>query len=475
METVGIIVNNSHFVQMINKPFFPYICPFFARQLATMIHCPISLSSTLPSTMWFLFVHADDHSTSVRLFKQTPLTDLRLIVEFAISLQLCSFTPQPILITTMLTPTSPHHPRWAASRFLPLLLLLLTFVQHQAHAQKTKPPTTRQVRQFVDPDDLPVDPDDSIVVCSNFGTRGSPPVACPSGQSCVINNFGNPPVDLPDSGFCVDSSTVNPSPLPCSLSQCALNGGSTVCTLNRKLPPSSDIIPSTASGLTTCATWSKLSVSIGNEQINICNQFACTLDCPNDAVSSLGRVFCNACNLQVASCQAGFSFTGPIDTDMECSITPPSSISPFLRAFCCNAGFDAGCVKEGGMCSTGGGLFPSTLVCERGTVCVLDDLGFPALDRPNSGTCRRVNVSAVKMCDVRRCAFTGAGGVCSLEGGVIVTCGAWATRTDGGPKPDCDSVGCKTICSKPYWRKRCIKCRRVKKSCRRGFAFRVRW
>lgn len=376
---------------------------------------------------------------------------------------------------------SSHTPtRLRPVAFLPLFLLLalLLTVVHRADAQQQ-----HSVKQEVDPDDFPVDPDDSTLRCSNFGTRGSPPVACPSGSVCVIEDFGNPPTDIPDSGICVDVSTVtSPSPSPCSLSQCALNGGSTVCTLSRSLPPSSDIIPSTASGLTTCATWSTLSVAVGNEHLNICNQFACTADCPNDAVSSLGRVFCNGCNLQVASCQARFSFTGPVDVDMECSVSPPSDISPFLRMFCCNMGFNAGCVKVGGQCSTGGGLLPSTRVCEQGSVCVLTDLGFPAVDRPNSGTCKRVRVDAVQKCDVRRCAYTGEKGVCRL-GEEIVTCAAWATRSDGGMKPDCEAVGCKAICKKAeagnrkylYWWKQCKMCRRVRNSCRRNFAFRVRW
>lgn len=383
---------------------------------------------------------------------------------------------------------------------LPLLaLVLLASVTHfhPAHAVNKSPSsitTPQRVHQLVDPDDddddLPVDPEGTVLTCSNFGTRGFPPVTCPFDNVCVIQDFGNPPADIPDFGFCAPPSLVTPSPPACSLSQCALNGGSTICTLVRR--PNDGIVPSTASGLTTCAAWATLSVvNRDNQHFNICDQFVCTADCPADAVSSLGQVFCNACNLQVAACRARFTFTGPIDVAAECSVSPPTDISPFLRAFCCSSGFDDGCVKEGGDCSTGGGLLPSTMACISGTTCVLSDLGFPALDRPNSGTCTKVDVDSVKTCTVKGCARTGKNGICRLpveassmdidigmtqqQQGPIVTCGAWASRTDGGVKPDCDGVSCKRVCAKRHWLKKCKKCLLVRKSCRAGFAFRVRW
>lgn len=119
------------------------------------------------------------------------------------------------------------------------------------------------------------------------------------------------------------------------------------------------------------------------------------------------------------------------------------------------------CVKPGGKCSSSihnsielTSLASETKlenrtygVCGRGNQCVIEDFG-PVPERSNmSGTC--MDVATAPTCTLAECSRHGALHLCMLRSHLptwfITTCGAWASRMDGGPRPKCDRV-CTTEC-----------------------------
>lgn len=73
--------------------------------------------------------------------------------------------------------------------------------------------------------------------------------------------------------------------------------------------------------------------------------------------------------------------------------------------------------------------------CEKGSICVLYDFGFAALDVPNAGTCRAVSLKQ-QTCSVPLCARLGKGKLCEKDG-EVTTCGAWGKTDRANPGPDC--------------------------------------
>lgn len=290
------------------------------------------------------------------------------------------------------------------------------------------------------------DPDD--VSCSTSGTRGVPPKLCPSGMVCVLNDFGNPPVDIPNSGTC--RKLTSPAP-PCSVDFCSMEGVSGICTVTGETA--------------TCGAWA---TRRDNEAERPNCNIGCPRDCPRNAVSSDGSIFCNACTLKVASCEAGFTFTGPLTLEEACG---GETIGVFLAAFCCReAGI--GCLEVGDRCSTSGSLLPP-VPCKDGLTCILTDFGFPAVDNPTLGFC--APTQTFPKCTVFLCAKRGGRAVCDVDG-IAATCTAWATRTDGGPGPDC-SFSCKQYCSRSKATHKvglCRFCIFAKRSCEKDFTLKYR-
>lgn len=86
-------------------------------------------------------------------------------------------------------------------------------------------------------------------------------------------------------------------------------------------------------------------------------------------------------------------------------------------------------------------------VCSYGTQCIIDDFG-PVPERSDmSGICQ--NIRSAPICSLGECSRHGAAHLCMLKSHLpswfITTCGAWASRMDGGRRPNCDRV-CTTEC-----------------------------
>lgn len=146
--------------------------------------------------------------------------------------------------------------------------------------------------------------------------------------------------------------------------------------------------------------------------------------------------------------------------------------NPFNARLCCIK-FGIACIPEGALCSTGGGfILPPP--CAKGLTCVIFDFGFPPVDRPNVGRCRKLS-STPEKCSVGYCTANGAEAFCTVSDGIAgtSTCGAWAKRSDGFPGPDCNFV-CIQICypDGPYGsdgRKYCSGCHLASASCASHF------
>lgn len=261
---------------------------------------------------------------------------------------------------------------------------------------------------------IPLDPDDAR--CTTTVLVVGAPAPCPRGQTCVLNDFGLPAADRPNSGTC---RTLDAPAPKCTVTFCASTGSFGVCTVSGETA--------------TCSAWATRD-DTSSETPNC--RFPCPRDCPNNAISSDGRRFCNACVLRRASCEDDFRFSGPLTPREACA----APISIFLAPFCCTQ-LDIGCVPRGGICSTTGGLVPP-VPCAKGLECVVTDFGFPAVDLPTSGIC--LPERDYDECAVDRCCRFGAKSICRVQQ-TDATCGAWASRTDGGPRPDC-SFTCPRRC-----------------------------
>lgn len=247
------------------------------------------------------------------------------------------------------------------------------------------------------------------------------PIPCQARLTCVLTDFGFPAADGPRIGTCRNLTNKPPS---CTVAYCTTNGPNAICTTFGF--PMQPVVA-------TCHAWATRIDAKGPD----CN-FACTLRClVVRLVASDGTTYCNLCLLQAASCRSDFKVFGPVKPVKDKCVKP---ISIFDAAKCCiDRGI--GCLKKGQTCSTMGSRI-QPVPCKKGLTCVIMNFGFPAVDRPNSGTCRRVR--RVKKCSVRRCSRRGEKSICQT-GTIVTTCGAWATRTDGNPGPDCSFV-CPEIC-----------------------------
>lgn len=289
------------------------------------------------------------------------------------------------------------------------------------------------------------------VECSTSGTRGYPPVGCTSPGVCVLTSFGDPPVDLPNAGIC----RLVPSPVPaCSVGYCSSAGPRGVCKV---------------SGQTAfCSAWAARADHGSEDERPNC-RFACILSCSVvRLVASNGKKFCNDCLLRSASCVAKFEIFGPVTAPRKCFTEAIEGVFDARR--CCRA-HRVGCLPPLARCSTGGSLLPPT-PCEKSMKCVVRDFGFPAVDNPRKGFCQWVY--NIKKCNVNRCSKNGADHICRIER-MTTTCGAWATRGDGGTKPNC-MIACPEFCL--VYKKRplasdgkryCSRCQLKAVSCNRDF------
>lgn len=253
------------------------------------------------------------------------------------------------------------------------------------------------------------------VLCSTSGTRGVPPKTCDNGGICVLTDFGNPPVDIPDSGICRKLRKFTPK---CSVNYCSANGPYAVCRVSNQYA--------------FCSAWGTRRDGGPKPQ---CPEF-CTEECRIPKLrASDGSTYCNECKLISASCSNGFSFFGPVDAPASCF---DGSILGLDQ--CCRK-YRVACIPPAKQCSTTGSLIPP-VPCVKSTTCVVTDFGFPAVDQPTEGHCRWVY--RVPKCTLKRCVKNGASFICKIDN-TIATCGAWATREDGGMKPNCPEI-CPKFC-----------------------------
>lgn len=234
--------------------------------------------------------------------------------------------------------------------------------------------------------------------CSTQASWSRTPVfLCKSAHACVIDDFGSISQDKPNSGLCRGYITDT----DCSLSLCSSLGADFVCKV-----PHEDFV-------TTCGVWAK-------EMKQGCSQ-ACTEECllKNRPRDSNGKVYCNECNLDVASCKSGFKITGPFG--IAADVTPPPP-------------------PPKGRCTPFG---PAR--CKNGDVCVVDEFGEASIKQPNVGACANINAKQ-PTCTVKRCAEIGSTGFCTVPvQRVVTTCGAWAVSN---VKRSCN-FRCVAACSAP--------------------------
>lgn len=256
---------------------------------------------------------------------------------------------------------------------------------------------------------LPLPLNAGCTTFTQFANR--PPRPCAAGLQCVLSNFGMPAADVPTTGRCRRAI----SPPSCSVSFCARNGAQAICRV---------------SGITaTCRAWATRTDGGPRPQCT----FACTRECQTPRlVASNGRQFCTFCVLSSFSCNADFAFFGPVKAP------PPSPVVSAVPAKTLSAGE---------ACTTFSQIADVPPVkCASGLVCLLSNFGFPAADRPSVGKCTRIS-TPIPTCSVPRCTRGGAKSACRVSG-QVVTCSAWATRQDGGPKPMCD-IFCTQECLTP--------------------------
>ncbi|GAB0496661.1 hypothetical protein MMPV_007974 [Pyropia vietnamensis] len=223
-------------------------------------------------------------------------------------------------------------------------------------------------------------------------------------------------------------AAVSATPIACELFACAAAGGAAACTLPT----------STGATMITCAAWSVLP--------DACGVF-CTADCRIDDLpcASDGRAFCNDCLLASALCRDWFRATGPV-AGAVCSFdaaprqpppsretTTPSPIDNDDDAVVATVSPSPTSARVGEACASS--MVTSDKPCADGLVCVLDDLGFLASDRPDSGTCVAASDAVpIGVCTEELCATVSATEVCDF-GGRIATCSAFTRGEDDGSRP----------------------------------------
>lgn len=256
-------------------------------------------------------------------------------------------------------------------------------------------------------------------------------------------------MDAANSGTC--QQLEEPAPA-CTVTFCGRGGPTAICQVS--------------SQTATCAAWAS---RIDGGEKPQCKRF-CTLECRiPKLVASDGSEHCNECVLHSFSCLKSFKVYGPVKNDQSGKCSEPIGI--FEAPGCCKD-FGIGCRKLGQGCSTGGSLVPP-VGCAKGLTCVLRNFGFPAVDRPTSGKCRRVK-KRVRQCSVQFCSKRGRRGMCAVSK-QVATCGAWASRRDGGPNPKCD-FACAEFCLIGKLRPRgsdgrfyCSRCALMQRSCATKF------
>lgn len=125
--------------------------------------------------------------------------------------------------------------------------------------------------------------------------------------------------------------------------------------------------------------------------------------------------------------------------------SPPSKcrrrILPRDVRFCCFK-FGIGCIQKGRRCTVTN-LIGTIVPCSKDLTCVLSDFGEPAGGEESVGKCLDLPRKP-KKCTIERCSATGQKTICTISR-VAATCGAWATRRDAGPRPDCPAFCTKLL------------------------------
>lgn len=298
-----------------------------------------------------------------------------------------------------------------------------------------------------------------LFCCSEYG------MACPlvgdkcyeasscQDSTCVFTNL-----TTPREGTCMIAHDQTGT---CSVEYCSKNGADRLCSFGE--------------GVTTCSAWHGYKNATGS---SLC-RFPCTKEClaeEKQPMASNGKKYCTFCALKFASCKSGFELYGPLPaTESTASSEPETSaeleqgleagepeqspegvveesevdckndfLSPAEMAKCCTE-FAEGCLQKGELCTTAGSPVPP-IPCDKDLECVISNFGLPSADVPSEGICTEVAHSPVT-CSVEFCSENGSQAFCRVpDNDSLTTCGAWATRSDGNPGPECSFV-CPLICN----------------------------
>lgn len=203
-----------------------------------------------------------------------------------------------------------------------------------------------------------------------------------------------PANDIENSGTCVriDKSALS----ECSVAFCTKSGYAAVCV---------DLFSPFRA--TTCGAYASRVDGGRRAACSPCGKSNCATPA---FTASDGKAYCRRCELEYSSCRSGFQVFGPVAP----GVTP-----------------------DGAKCSSTDRTVPA---CKTTSTCLLNNFGAPGsggvLPLYSTGKC--VPDGKFATCSIAFCTGAGQWAYCRTPLERVATrCGAWASRTDFGYKPDC--------------------------------------
>lgn len=143
-----------------------------------------------------------------------------------------------------------------------------------------------------------------------------------------------------------------------------------------------------------------------------------------------GKRYCNLCGMRKKACESKFQVFGPVWKN-SCRPAAPDD----RRRCCREKGLE--CLGLRDDCKPDG----SDIGCGKGLACVQEQWDEPDATPPRKEAGHCLVKATIPDCSVDYCVKNGGEGgeaPCKLPGSTrLGTCRLWATRPDGGPKPDC--------------------------------------
>lgn len=252
-------------------------------------------------------------------------------------------------------------------------------------------------------------------VCSS---NGAFTYTCAASLVCELTKVADEASGFESVGRCRSHPTPPPA---CAIWRCAQYGADSTCTLG--------------SNIITCGAWA---ASASFPECPRCPE-AENWNCATKSfLASTGVSYCTECALRTISCRNDFTVYGPV---REGGCYPPMADG---RATCCRTKGVA-CAKVLDDCKIPSVSNPDatadSVPCGQNLICATKSV--PAGDVVKTGFCASNSV-ATRWCSVWMCSQEGQDAVCSMPAApgsslrISGTCGAWATRMDGGQKPNCD-------------------------------------